>query len=296
MLKQAENKVVIEGILSEVDIKTGVSKNTNKEYIAGEIKVKVDQDILGETKEIEIPISLYATKTTNAGGPNPAYEAISKIQNEYTSIAACGNEEEASRIAINRAELTENAFYGSNGVLVSMPRIRASFTQRIKADDCKPKATFQNTIVIGKIQEEIKNDEPTGRLIIKGIVPQYGEKVSVIDFIAASEESINHINTYWNEGDTVVVAGKVNFSSKTVTEEKSVGFGEPIIEERTISVRELIISSGSETALEGDLAYDPEDINKALKERAAYLESTKEKSQEKTKTASPEKKAQDFGF
>ena len=52
MLKQAENNVKIEGILSEVDVKEGVSKATQKPYIMGEIKVRVNQDINGEMKDI----------------------------------------------------------------------------------------------------------------------------------------------------------------------------------------------------------------------------------------------------
>lgn len=277
MLNQAKNNVKIEGILSEVDIKEGSSKVDNKPYIMGEIKIRVSQEINGVDKDIEIPVNLFATKNKKAGGINPAYEAIKKIQDEYTSIAACGDESKASRVRIDRGEIGENAFWGNDGRLVSIPRVRTSFMTRIKADECNSKATFENTIVIGKISDEIKNDEPTGRLIVKGILVQYGEKADVIDYIVASEEAINHIRTYWNEGDTVTVAGKINFSSKTIREEKQVGFGEPIIEEKTISVKELIILSGSASALEGDLAYDAEEIGKALKDRMSRLEEAKNK-------------------
>ena len=286
MIKQADNKVSIEGILSEVDIKTGSSKKDGKPYVMGEIKVKVAQDINGETKHNEIPINLFATQKTKKDTLNPAYEAIMNIKENYTSIAACGSEDQATRIRIDRGELGENAFYGSNGALVSTPRIRASFTTSIKKDECKEKAVFEAVIVIGSIKEEIRSDEPTGRLIVKGILPQYGGRVDVIDFIVASTEAINHIQTYWNEGDTVRIAGKVNFSSRTIHEEKEVGFGEPIVEDRTISVKELIITSGSQSALEDELAYDAEEIKKALKERQAILDEKKEK----------KGSAKDFGF
>ena len=295
MLRQADNKVCIEGILSEVDIKTGESKKDQKPYIMGEIKVKVTQDINGKTEHMEIPVNMFATKETKKGGINPAYQNIQKIKEEYTSIASCGNEDEASRIRIDRAEIGENAFWGNNGVLVSRPRIRASFSSRIKKDECKENATFEAVIVIGNIKEEIKNDEPTGRLVIKGILIQYGGKADVVDFIVASNDAINHIQTYWNEGDTVRVAGKINFSSRVIHEEKEVGFGDPIIEERTVSVKELIITSGSQSALDGELAYEAEDIKEALKQRQATLDEQKENSSKK-ETSVTEKKNTDFGF
>lgn len=295
MLNQAENNVKIEGILSEVDIKEGIGKTNKKAYIAGEIKIRVCQDVNGETKNMEIPVNLFATKEKKAGGINPAYEAIKKIQTEYTSIAACGDESKASCVRIDRGELGENVFWGNNGTLVSQPRIRTSFTNRITAADCNQKATFKTTIVIGKISDEVKNDEPTGRLVVKGILPQYGGVVDVIDFVVASEEAINHIRTYWNEGDTVAVAGKVNFSSRTIREEKSVGFGDPIIEEKTITVRELVILSGSASAIEGELAYDAEEINKALKDRMTKIEESKNKKVEST-PAPAANTTPDFGF
>lgn len=296
MIRQAENRVHIEGILSEVDIKTGETRQDKKPYISGEIKVKVSQDINGKTENIEIPVNLFATKNKRDGGLNPAYTAIENIKDKYVSIAACGSEEEATRIRIDRGELGENAFYGANGTLVSTPRIRTSFTTSLKKDECNEKATFTAVIIIGSIKEEVRNDEVTGRLCIKGILPQYGEKVDVIDFIVASNEAINHIQTYWNEGDTVRVAGKINFSSRTIREEKEVGFGEPIIEERTISVRELIITSGSQSALDGDLAYDESEIKEALKERQARLEASKEATENKKTSKSGGGSSADYGF
>lgn len=295
MLKQAENVVKIEGILSEVNIREDVSKTTQKPYIMGEIKIRVNQDINGETKDIEIPVNLFATKEKKAGGINPAYEAIKKIQNEYTSIAACGDVSKASRVRIDKGELGENAFWGNDGRLVSQPRIRTSFTTRINSADCNQKADFKTTIVVAKISDEIIKDEPTGRLIVKGIIPQYGEKVDIVDYVVASEEAINHIRTYWNEGDTVTVAGKVNFSTKTTVEEKTVGFGDPIREEKTFSVKELIITSGSASALEGDAAYSTEEISTALKERMASLEASKEKKKAAAAPA-PQVASSGFGF
>ena len=95
MLRQAENKVKVEGILAEVDINPG-SFNKNgqtMESIGGSIIVKVTQKINGEEKELSIPVHMFASKLTNKGTPNPAYESIMKVKNEFTSIAAAGGED-----------------------------------------------------------------------------------------------------------------------------------------------------------------------------------------------------------
>lgn len=297
MLKQANNKVTIEGILSEVDIKTGTTKEnpdnpakSKRDYASGNIKVKVTQEVNGKTEENEIPVRLFAMKNKNDGNPNPAYDNIIKIQETMTSIAACGNEDEATRVRITTGSIVENAYYSQAGNLVSMPQINASFVQAIKKDDCHPKADFDATIVVGSIKEEIRDEVETGRLIVKGLLVQYGEKVDAVDFIVASTGAVNHIKTYWNEGDTVEIAGKVNFTSKTIRREKSVGFGDPIIEERTISARELTITSGSEEGFDEEQAYDATEIKKALAERQARIEASKKKEAAKPASGSS------FGF
>ena len=99
-MRQAENKVKIEGILSEVDIKKGSFTKNGKtqDSIGGTITVKVAQDINGKTVDTEIPVHMFAAKYTNSGSTNPAYESIERVMNEYTSIAAAGGEEKADRM------------------------------------------------------------------------------------------------------------------------------------------------------------------------------------------------------
>lgn len=296
-MKKAENKVKIEGILSEVDIKTGESKTDSKPYIMGEIKVKVEQETNGVPYEMEVPISMFATKYTKEGKINPAYESIEKISKECTSIAAAGGEENADRIRIVSGEIKENCFYNKNGALVSYARINSSFANRIKKNECTPEATFTGVIVIGNIKEEIdKNEEPTGRLIIQAIIPQYSRdesnpNVDMVTFYVASEQAIHHINTYWNKGDTVKIAGKVNYSVSTSVTYEEVGFGEPIAKINTHTTREFIITSGSPEGFDEEMAYKQADIKKGLELRQTRLEGMKDKS-----TSTATKPKVDYGF
>jgi hypothetical protein len=78
-----------------------------------------------------------------------------------------------------------------------------------------------------------------------------------------------------------------------------VDFGEPRIERKTVSVSELIITGGSQTPLEGDFAFDMDEIQAALEARQAHLAELKAKQKAKEKGApksAPKKSMSDLGF
>ena len=291
-MRISENQVKIEGILSEVGLETATfnRKGQTTECIRGTIKIRVEQDINGTMTTMEVPVSAFASRYTNAGAENPAYNSLKDVMENYKSIAACGNIDDADRVRITNGSLQENVFYAKNGDLVNTSRISASFINKIAKNECKPEATFTATIVVGNKSDELDRDgTPTNRLNVNGVIIQYGERADLIKFIVAKPEAKNHIEQYWNDGDTVRVQGKVNFSSKTEYIEEEVGFGEPIKTAKTTSVHELLIESGSAGCLEGDAAYDVKDIQSALAARKVRIEETK-----KPVVSAPSKP--DFGF
>lgn len=291
-MRISENQVKIEGILSEVGLETATfnRKGQTTECIRGTIKIRVEQDINGTMTTMEVPVSAFASRYTNAGAENPAYNSLKDVMENYKSIAACGNIDDADRVRITNGSLQENVFYAKNGDLVNTSRISASFINKIAKNECKPEATFTATIVVGNKSDELDRDgTPTNRLTVNGVIIQYGERADLIKFIVAKPDAKNHIEQYWNDGDTVRVQGKVNFSSKTEYIEEEVGFGEPIKTAKTTSVHELLIESGSAGCLEGDAAYDIKDIQSALAARKVRIEETK-----KPMATAPSKP--DFGF
>jgi len=281
MLRQAENRAKIEGILAEIDIKPGSFMKNGQmvDSIGGSIIVKVTQKISGEEKELAIPVHMFASKLTNKGTPNPAYESIKKIADEYISIAASETGEDgADRIRITNANVRMNEYYSQDGRLVSFPRVNASFVQKIAKSDCKPEATFTAEFVVGAKNDEIgMNGEPTGRYRIDAIVPQYGGKVDVVPMYAQSQGVISAVSQYWEVGDTVKANGRLDFSATTETIIEEVDFGEPIEKTRTINRSDLIITGGSQEPLEGDFAFDYSEIQSALADRKIRLEKQKDK-------------------
>lgn len=288
MLRQADNKVKIEGILAEVDIHPSTFKKNGVDVdaIGGKIVVNVTQPINGEEKKLAIPVHMFASKLTNAGKPNPAFESIQRVANEFTSIAAAGSEEGADRIRITSGNIRMNEYYSADGRLISFPRVNASFIQKIaKPSDCRPQATFEiEFMVVAKGEELDRNEEPTGRYKIQAALPQYGGKVDIVEFFGESQGVIDAISNYWEVGDTVKAAGRLNFSSTVETVYEEVDFGEPIEKIRTINKSDLIITGGSQEPLDGELAFDQGEVRTAIAERKARLEEQKDRDMSRTKS------------
>lgn len=302
MIREAENVVRIEGILSETDLKYGsFEKNGEKRNsIGGIIKIQVNQEINGEAVTLEVPVHMFASEYTNKGTKNPAYQSIERIMNEYVSIAAAGGAANADCVRVTNGKVTMNEYYGQDGRLISFPRITASFVNKVKSDELAPKAEFSTQFVVAKKQMETDSEGvETGRYKVTGIVPQYGGRVDVIEFVTANPKVIDAVKQYWTENDTVSAVGRLNFSSRTETVLKEVDFGEPQATTRTISVSELVITGGSSTPLEGDFAYDMSDIQTALADRKSRLEASKTKSAAGKTRNAPEKSGKgtiDLGF
>lgn len=306
MLRQAENKVRIEGILSEISLKYGsyVNKNTGAtvENVGGNIKVLVHQNINGEDVTLDIPVYMFASKYTNAGKPNPAYESIESVMKSYVSIAAAGGEAGADKIRITNANIRMNEYYNQQGQLVSFPRVNASFVQKV-TNDYHPEASWSMQFAVSSMDYVTDKDgvevEPK-KLRIKVIVPQYGGKVDTMELFATNPKVIDAITNYWENQKTYTAKGRLNFSTTTQEVIEEMDFGEPEVRVRTTTVSELIVTSGTQAPLEDELAFDVYELAEALKEHKAYLESLKDKAATPKQAPAPatpnSKAAIDLGF
>jgi hypothetical protein len=95
-----------------------------------------------------------------------------------------------------------------------------------------------------------------------------------------------------------MVKGKLNFTCITETKYETIGFGEPIEKNYTTNISELIITGGSQTPLEGDFAYDNDEIQAALTAHKEDLDAQKAKKLSSATTATPvaQKGGFDLGF
>ena len=287
MLRQAENKVRIEGILSEINLKYGsyVKNGMTIDNIGGNIKVLVHQNINGEDITLDIPVYMFASKLTNAGKPNPAYESIEKVMKEFVSIASGAGEAGADRIRITGASIRMNEYWNAQGQFISFPRINASFVAKA-VGEFRPEASWSLEFAVSSLDFVTDADgvevEPR-KLRIKVLVPQYGGKLDTMELYATNPRVIDAITTYWENGKTYTAKGRLNFTSMTQEVREECDFGEPDVKYRTISLNELIVTKGTQSPVEDEMAFAPAELAAALKEHKAYIETLKDKTASKTK-------------
>lgn len=271
MIRESQNYVVIEGILSEINLSLReFTKNGVKhDAIGGDIKVKVVQDIEGQDIELEIPINMFSGKLTNKGGENPSYVSIKRVMDEFRSIAAVG-EEDADRIRITGAKIIMNEYYTPDGRLMTYPRVQASFVTRIKPEDCKMRATWEMELYVQHMGFRTDREGiETSTFELKGINVGYGENADIIPVITNQGNIAAGLNATYSIGDTVPLSGKLNFTSITETIFEEVEIGDPIEKVRTTNISDLVITGAKGAKEEG--AYTTEEIKTVLAKREEKL-------------------------
>ncbi len=287
MLRQAENRVRIEGILSEINLKYGsyVKNGATVDTVGGDIKVLVNQQINGEDVSLIIPVYMFASKLTNAGKPNPAYASIESVMKEYVSIASGAGEAGADRVRITSGSIRMNEYWNQQGQLVSFPRVNASFVGKATGE-FRPEASWSMEFAVASMDFVTDADgvevEPK-KLRIKVLVPQYGGKIDTMELYATNPRVIDAITSYWENQKTYTAKGRLNFTTTTQKIIEEMDFGEPEERIRTTTVSELVVTKGTQAPLEDEMAFAPAELAAALKEHKAYLETLKDKTASKPK-------------
>lgn len=289
-MKQSINNVTIEGIVSEVNIRD-IDKG-DKKYVAGEVIVKVP---MKDGSVNMIPVGFISADKKKDGTPNQNYARLQNLKN-FNSIAAVGGEEGATKVQIRGANLQENMFMPQGGQdVISTVKVNSNFFTKITNDaNYNPEASFNVTTYIAKMEDEIRNEEETGRLIITGVLIGYADKAEIVRFIAEEQANIDFIKAHWNIGDTVRIGGDLRFTEEIVEQEQEVGFGEAETRRFTKRVKEFIIKRGSAEGLDEEEAFPEADVMNSLKDRKGRMDAVK--NAPKQAPAPAPKASEDYGF
>lgn len=263
---QAGNKINLAGIL--MDVTPGEGKLADgRVYKRATITVRVTQTYLGQTETSDIQVGFFATEFTSTGKPNPAWKNLQDLF--LMKTAQNVGIDAAAHVRLTGASLQENNFVSRTGQLITGWQIRGSFINEARIPDT---ASFITDIFIMDMHDEIGRDgDPTGRLIVKGGIVQYGGRLDVVEFIVEAPDHVEYISRNWEINSTVTVKGRIRVLSQE-EEIQSSGWGEDVPDTTTRLVRELIITKGDDEPKEEDFAYDPVEIKKAFNERKASIE------------------------
>jgi hypothetical protein len=303
MVKQSKNIVKIVGVLVENSLKQNTYKNKegkDTEYISGTLTIRTNQQISGKDEISDIPVSVWVAKYTKEGKINPAYESMVKAMN-YVSLCVSENESTATKVLITSGNITENIYSVDGEKIYCTPRIQTNFINSVtNPSNYIPEATFTTDIVVGNIEDETnpKDGATTGRLKVKGMVCRYNGTMDVIDYVVENPNAINYIRSYWKNGDTVQISGKIRFNVKTEQIEVPTRFGDPVFKTKTSNCRELVITADSTDALTDEQKFTEAEVTAGLDKRKQIIEDAKNKSKKSTSTpaASPAAATNQYGF
>lgn len=265
---QATNKMNLVGKLMNVDFGEG-KLSDGRDYKRATVTIRVTQAVDGKEETSEIPVGFFATPYTSTGKANPAYKSLVDLGTLKTAQNV--GVDNADQIRITGATLSENNFVSRTGNLITGWQIRGSFINAAKLSDV---ATFVTEVYIMDIHDEIDHDEePTGRLVVRGGIVQYNGRLDVVDFIVEDPAKVEFISRNWEVNTTLTVKGRVRVTShETESTHESSGWGEDIPDTTTTFVRELIITGGDDEGKEEEFSYDPAEIRKAFNQRKAMIE------------------------
>ena len=278
--KFCDNKAVITGKLMECTVDERTSKTSGAPYASAIFKVRVAQEYDGNDVEVS-EITLRDMSSKFSKKDNTILQHFTSIENmralKTTQLRGYDN---ADMVYVGRGSLRENYYTNNSGVQVDGFDVSAGFGARAVSASSKQQAVFNTEIFILNIREEISKDEQlTGRVIVRGAVVQYGSKVDVLDFIIENPQNAQAFMSRFQEGETTRIWGYIRCATREVekTIENTDSWGSAnTVKPSTEYVRELIVSGGNPMPNDEDNSYDPADIRKALAERDVRMKEEKE--------------------
>ena len=281
-----KNSVEIVGIVKEQKLKPITYNKDGKEFeaISGSLVIAC-----GEFKTVEI--RLMVNKLTKKGTVNKTYEKLQGfIQGDYLTMV--DNIEEATRVKIRgngdfTPKLEENRFANKERTeVITAPSVSLGFGN-ITIDNTIPEEDFKAmvdiNVYVSSIEEEMVNDEETGRVIMQTYLPLYAKEgldimpLKVVAGILPATETEDEcdvaqaVRDYISEGDTVNMWIDINHERIVKKVTKGGGIGRAKVEDSTTYINEFVMIGG-EPNDDVEKQFDEELIKKALQERQIKLD------------------------
>lgn len=286
-MRRVANKVQIEGYLRENNLEL-TRNDKQEEVIRGSLVVALDNV---RSCRAQFYVSRFNTlkpgETTRQ--ESKAYGrlvellpgntiSISSLMKDQAAMTFDVAKESATKVWIIGA-LQEYIRKDEKGEEISSTTIRG-LSAGIKTESDKhpftQKAKFEVEMYIEGKRPEMKDGEETGRIVLTGLIPEYDDSVSRIDFVTELGDATDYIEENYNIGQTVKVYGDV-INTYVRVEKESGGhtFGrtiEPQYETTFTSERQIF--GGTKTPLDEDdeNALKKAEIKAALAKRQQKID------------------------
>lgn len=278
MLKQAKNRVHIEGILAEKEV---VVKDDS---IRINLVVKIDEGI-------EIPVLMYSKKFKNDGTENGIYKSLETVANEYVTLADAKEGVEADKVRITSGQLSHNIYKTRDGRLVKDVNIRTNFINRVKEKEkipYNPKAEFTIQGIVDGIKDVINEDGDVVEKKVTLLVPVYGGNLQLMTFSMCIPEGMEYLEDNVFKGTYIELDGIVNFKNEKVEKIIKRSFGADKVEVTFNSIKRFELNGAD---LMEDDSWDEEEVKVAIKELQNYVREIEEGEKENKSTVGKSNKS-----
>ena len=267
-LRQSENVLQIEGILSEKNLTKMASPNDQRiTIIRGSMVFKIS-DTNFITVDIYEP-SHYADQQSGVLNPNKAFEGINTIISTYKSISEVG-EESATKVRFRRGSIQPRTYIqeASKERRTAISYRNRYFSQVTGAFE--PQATFAIEGYIWKMREEFVGSDATGRLIVELLVSDYKGGVEPLTIYVPAELA-SAFSSEYSVQQTLMIYGEIVSKAAVSQNKVDVAFG--VSKNKTGPDRRAeLVLTGASAAYDDERAFDPATVQAALVERESRLE------------------------
>jgi hypothetical protein len=286
-MRKAQNTERIEGRIYQHDltvkqVQNQASENFGKDFIAGNIEVATDDEMLNV---IKVHFT-YVTETNKNGVKNATYATLKKIIDENKTCVTVGKDA-ATKVRIDTA-LALNDFYNNNDELVSAKTNEGGFVTIInELGELKERNTFSVDMVITGVTHVDKDDEKNIKehALVKGAIFNFRNDLLPVEFKVENEQGIKYFDDLGASGSEPVytrVWGKIISETKTTTQEVESAFGEAAVRTYRNTNKEWVITGTAKVPYDfGDEnILTAEELTKAAQNREVYLADVKKRAEE----------------
>lgn len=283
-IRQALNKLDISGVIKEHKLKAGKGDNGN--YINGSFVIKA-----GEFTEITVKVCVE--ELTGKGKVKKSYESLNKILKGTVKTMAEAPEEEAVKVRLwgndgFTPQFKEEIYKPENATdVVTRVGVELGFGNLTIDEKIKPEnyeAKFDVEMFVESVEEELdKNEEETGRVIVKGWCPVYGGSVIPLEIkvgvVVDDDGEFDFAEDIRNSVDpetTVNFWGDIDFKAIVEKTSKGGAIGKAKVDKKTTYIHDLVAIGAD--FIEGENEYEIEDIQQARVERENKKQEVKDKS------------------
>ena len=284
-LRKANNFVEAEGYLDSVKLEEKVIPYKNKKTNEDATIEKVQGEIVVEVNEItKVKFRVDVNRYKVDGTQSKVYDKVMAIKNDYVSKAQSATlGRPADRVRVRGSFDHRDHLNADKTELWSYGVYNFSFSERVDELKFKPHTRFEVEMYIESIEDEKKDDVPTGAVFVNGIVPLFNRVIPLKLRYGMTKTPTGedfdlgaYVKENFSVGKTFEAYGEIVGEIRTTTTNKQTVLGGQQTFE-TISVKPVVTDISPLYLITDPKHFDKDSIKAAMNARQEMLDKIKEK-------------------